>query len=174
MAVLMVLLGSVVTLCFVLVDGDRRTDGGVRRALRTAGVVMQPVGTGIVDLVGTSPDGSRRSVALSGRSTLLVFLSSTCLTCDALWRGADRAARRAPPGLQIVVVTRGHASESERLVASKAPSSVLVVMSDEAWDTYGVGAAPALVVVDGATDRTRSLEGVTTWSEAFVATRIAR
>lgn len=176
MGVLLVLLSAVLVLLGMLLVGDLRTDGGVRRALlpRTP-PLDRPDTSPPVSVVGTRPDGARTAVALTGehRSTLLLFLGSACVTCADLWRDADREARSLPRDFRIIVVTRGPQAESARLVAAKAPRSVPVVMSEEAWNVYGVRAAPAFVVVDGATGATTSLDVEPSWLEIIDATRMA-
>jgi len=177
MAVLLVLLGSVGALVALLVLGDRHTGGGVRRALRpTATDGPRPVGITGASITGTAPDGSPLSIALTGNPTptLLAFLGSTCVTCDGLWRDADRVARRTRHHLRIIVVTRGSGAEPARLVAAKAPRSVPVVMSDDAWTAYAAGAAPAFSVVDGVTGTATTLDAPAAWTDVVTAARSAR
>ena len=177
MAALLVLLGSVLALLALLIVGDLRTGGGIRQALRAPHTppTAPLAGSVAADLTGTRPDGTPVTIPISGTraSTLLAFLGSTCLTCDGLWRGADRADRGARD-LRIVVVTRGPEVESSRLVASKAPRSVPVVMSEAAWVAYGVRAAPAFVVVDASSGTPISIDVSTRWPGVIDAARAAR
>lgn len=181
MAVLFVLLGSVLALVALLAIGDGATRGGIRRSL--GGRAAEPAGSVAragapmsgASMTGTAPDGSPRSIALTGipTPTLLAFLGSTCITCDGLWRGADRAARRSRRALRIVIVTRGPEAESPGLVAAKAPRSVPVLMSEAGWAACGVGPAPAFVVV-GIDGVPTPLDVPATWGAAVAAARSPR
>lgn len=179
MAVLVVLLGSVLSLLAVVVAGDLRTRGGVRRALGRSRVPLargtRPGYIMVPELTGVEPDLTPRTIPLVGArgATLLAFLGSTCVTCDGLWRGADRADRRSGRPLRIVIVTRGTEAESPDLVAAKAPQSVPVLMSEAAWTACGVGVAPAFVVV-GADGVATPLDVPATWDAAVNAGRSMR
>lgn len=179
MAVLLVLVGSVLALVALLAIGDGATRGGVRRSLRRSRVPLprpaRPGGAAVPELAGVEPDLTPRTIRLVGTptATLLAFLGSTCITCDGLWRGADRAARRAGRALRIVIVTRGPEAESPGLVAAKAPGSVPVLMSEAGWAACGVGPAPAFVVV-GTDGVATPLDVPTTWPAAVAAARSPR
>ena len=177
MAALLVLLGSVLALLALLIVSDVRTGGGIRRALRAPRTPSAAplAGSVAAELAGTRPDGTPVTIPISGTwgLTLVAFLGSTCVTCDGFWRGAARADRGARD-LRIVVVTRGPKAESPRLVASKAPRSVPVIMSEAAWVAYGVRAAPAFVVVDGSSGTPIPIDVSTTWAGVIDAARATR
>lgn len=179
MAVLVVLLGSVLALLAAVVAGDLSTHGGVRRAMRRPQAphehLARPGGAAVREITGVEPDLTPRTIPLVGTptATLLAFLGSTCVTCDGLWRGADRAARRSRRALRIVIVTRGPEAESPGLVAAKAPRSVPVLMSEAGWAACGVGPAPAFVVV-GIDGVPTPLDVPATWGAAVAAARSPR
>jgi len=112
---------------------------------------------GAVDLMGVTPEGDAIAVAIvgGGRRTLLAFLSSGCLTCRDFWDAfADPSHRSvAGPDTQLVVVTRGADAESASTVAQLADPDLVVVMSSEGFEDYGVPVAPYFLVVDGTEDR---------------------
>lgn len=102
-------------------------------------------------LVGNTPHGSAVSIGLDDRdaATLLAFLSTGCTTCAEFWDvlGTDvaGAGRRR---VRTVIVTRGGEQESPPEVARLAPADVPIVMSTEAWRSFGVPASPYFVLVD--------------------------
>ncbi len=102
------------------------------------------------DITGMIPTGGARMISISGpQSTLLAFLSTGCGTCANFWN-ALRDGVTLPAGVRLVVVTKGGNEESPADVAALAASSVVTVMSSEAWDDYGVPVAPYFALVDGA------------------------
>ncbi len=104
------------------------------------------------DVVGVSPEGDGVAVAVTAirTPTLLAFLSSGCATCLDFWEAfADEANRSlGGAGSQLVVVTKGPESESPSAVAKLLPEGVVCVMSDHAFEDYGVPVAPYFVLVD--------------------------
>jgi len=165
MSVLVVLLAAVVALLAVIVAGLLRSHAEILRALAELragrGDGAGPgepdpgaAGSGAAarDLTGMSPAGDPVTVAVTGvdRSSLIVFLTSTCTSCLDLWdRLADPRSRRAPGAPFLVVVTQSADLENAGRIRKLAPHDVPVVMSDAAWDDYGVPAAPYFVFVDG-------------------------
>ena len=82
--------------------------------------------------------------------TLLAFLSSGCATCLDFWDAFADEANRSIGGAdcELVLVTKGPESESPSAVAKLAPPDVVCVMSDHAFEDYGVPVAPYFVLVD--------------------------
>lgn len=101
------------------------------------------------DLVGRGPDDDALAVRVTGVShdTVLVFLSSGCLTCGSFWE--DLAAPDLPAGVRPVIVTKGPDAESPTAIAELAPAGVELVMSTDAWDDYAVPGTPYVIHVDG-------------------------
>lgn len=127
--------------------------GGVEMAdtdLRTRPEVpgLRPQGDGPVDIAGTSPKGSSIAVGIEGatHTTLLAFLSSSCITCSVFWE-AFRLDPLLPGGARLVVVTQGGDRESPSKVAQLAPAGATTLMSDQAWDDYRVPGSPYFVLV---------------------------
>lgn len=107
-----------------------------------------------VDLVGTTPAGEAIQVGVRGArtDTLLAFLSSGCGTCGEFWRAfREPASLGLPAGTRLVVVTKSPAEESVSRLRQLAPSDVPVVLSTEAWQSYGVPVTPYFMHVDGPT-----------------------
>ncbi len=112
-------------------------------------------------VAGTTPagDGLALSVATAGRLTLLAFLSSGCSTCQGFWSAlAGDTGSLLPPGVDVVVVTKGPELEVPAEVAARAGRTT-VVMSSDAWTDYEVPASPFFVLVDGVDGR-RIGEGI--------------
>jgi hypothetical protein len=165
MSVLVVLLAAVVALLAVIVAGLLRSHAEILRSLaelradRSDRAGSGQPGPGAVasgaaawDLTGMSPAGDPVTVAVTDvdHSSLIVFLTSTCTSCLDLWnRLADPHSRRASSAPVLVVVTESADVENAGRIRKLAPHGVTVVMSDAAWDDYGVPAAPYFVLVDG-------------------------
>ena len=112
-------------------------------------------------VAGMTPAGDALalSVATAGRLTLLAFLSSGCSTCQGFWSALATDARSLlPPGVDVVVVTKGPELEVPAEVAGRAGRTT-VVMSSDAWTDYEVPASPFFVLVDGVDGR-RIGEGI--------------
>src|SRR3546814_19988618 len=83
--------------------------------------------------------GDPTSVAIAGvaHRTLLVFLSSGCLTCQDFWE-----AFSAPASLGLradvrpVIVVKAPSHESLGRVQELAPATVPVVLTNDAWEAY--------------------------------------
>ena len=105
------------------------------------------------EVVGTTPDGRSIvvDVASDRCSTLVAFLSSSCLSCETFWRAFDEhdAMRLAGREMQMVLVTHGSGREDPARVAARAPRHLLTVMSESAWSDYDVPGSPYFVLVDG-------------------------
>jgi hypothetical protein len=108
------------------------------------------VGRPVRDFTGVDPSGKECDVQLSTRpgTSALLFLTSSCQPCRALWATAGWADPAGPP---VMIVTPSPSTESRRRVAQLAPPSVPVVMSSDAWHAYGVTRAPWLALLDGGT-----------------------
>jgi hypothetical protein len=121
--------------------------------IRTVPGVPEPAGASgrrAVDLVGSTPTGGTRTIAVNGsdQATLLAFLTTGCTTCANFWQAfADGV--QLPAETRLVVVTKGGDLESPADVAAMAPAHVLTIQSSEAWDDYAIPVAPYFVLVDG-------------------------
>lgn len=116
---------------------------------------------GAPTVAGVTPTGEALAlpVGSSGGLTLLAFLSSGCTSCAAFWQAlAGGALAGLPPGIGVLVVTKGPELEAPPEVAARA-GRARVVMSTEAWSDYEVPGSPFFALVDGATGR-RTGEGV--------------
>lgn len=146
-------------------DGDHSTGHGERPSptrvvesttaptIRTVDGVPEPSGaTGrrAVDLVGITPTGATRTVAVAGtdQATLLAFLTTGCATCADFWQAFAEGVQ-LPPDTRLVIVTKGPELESPADVAAMAAPHLLTVQTSAAWDDYSVPVAPYFALVDG-------------------------
>lgn len=170
MTAVVVALGFVVGLLAVLVVGLLRSHAEILRQLhdlqggagssalpaeRLRPGVALPRGTGAAsagaDLVGVTPSGDAVKLAVSGtdHSTLLVFLSSGCLTCRGFWDAlADRTTLGLNELIRPIAVTKSPDEESLASIVALAPADVPTVLTSEAWDDYDVPVAPYAILVD--------------------------
>jgi hypothetical protein len=122
----------------------------------------------VADLVGVDPWGDPISVAVLGAAhrTLLVFLSSGCLTCQDFWEAfgepSDLGLRA---DVRPVIVVKDAAQESLVRVQELAPATVPVVSTIDAWQAYGIPVAPYFVLVDGSTERVLGEGAAGTWRQ---------
>lgn len=153
----------------VLVAGLLRSHAEILRVLHRMGVDLEsgagaagasraarPPATGTgggraYDVAGVTPDGDAVHIGVLGgrQTTVLAFLSSGCVNCEPLWEGLRRGEPELADRSRVVAVTRGAGHESPSRLRALAPEGVPVVMSDAAWDDYGVPGAPYFVYVDG-------------------------
>jgi len=138
---------------------DVATDGAVDLRESYPGVVEarrdvdHPAALGdAVDVVGVTPDGEAAAVGVVGvaHPTLLAFLSSGCVTCQDFWEAFAAGVELELDGrtVRIVAVTKGPDAESPGVVAQLAGPGFTTLMSDEAYDDYGVPVSPYFVLVD--------------------------
>jgi hypothetical protein len=104
-------------------------------------------------ITGQTPKGEPVEVALGGGGRfLLCFLATHCDGCDSFWRGLSGDGEDLPSDVSCVVVTKSSAKvdrhEVQRL--SGTVGRWPVVMSDEAWELFGVFSYPFFVVLDAA------------------------
>ena len=166
MAILLGVETVLLVLLSVLVAGLLRSHAEILRALHRLGVDLgdgaSPVhatatapasspGGRAYDVVGETPEGAAVHIGVLGgrQATLLAFLSSGCVTCEPLWEGLRRGQPALPDRARVVAVTRGPGAERPARLRALAPDGVPVVMSDAAWEDYGVPGAPYFVYVDG-------------------------
>lgn len=191
MTVVVAVLAVVVALLALLVVGLLRShadilrrltalDGGddVPRAERDAAGPRTPTGvprppnlpTGrpAADLVGADLDEGALAVRVTGvaHDTLLLFLSSGCLTCRPFWDAAARPGRiDLPDGTRVVVVARDLDEESPSALGELAGSRTVLLLSSRAWADYGIPGSPYAVLVDGASGRIRGEGTGASWEQ---------
>lgn len=179
MTILVTAMAVVLALVVVLVAGLLRSHADILRALHSLGITEDELrggagaagattrprtrpgvpepradadldGTGH-DITGTTPKGGALHVGVVGvtHTTLLAFLSSSCLTCRDFWEAFSTSPRLPGHDTRLVIVTQGHEAESPSAVAALAPRDVTVVMSSAAWSDYAVPVSPYFLLVDG-------------------------
>jgi len=110
------------------------------------------------DITGETLDGEIVSARLVGveHDTVLLFLSSGCVTCETFWGELARPdAVPLPAGTRLLVIPQSAADESPADLAALAPVGVDVILSSAAWRDYEVPGSPHVVYVHGVTGRIR-------------------
>jgi hypothetical protein len=130
---------------------------------------LRPDATPAFDIAGSTLDGGSLKVSpTAGQSTLLAFLSSGCLTCQAFWQDLSGAVREVLPlDARIVVVTKDRNHESPSRLRTLWTADVPLVMSSRAWDDYGVETSPYFIFVDGHAGRVVSEGSATSWGQVL-------
>ncbi|HSP03209.1 MAG TPA: hypothetical protein VLR27_06885 [Acidimicrobiales bacterium] len=128
-------------------------ESSVPPTIRTVDGVPEPAGASgqrASDLVGLTPTGGTRTVAVTGtdRATLIAFLTTGCATCANFWQAFAEGVELGGD-TRLVVVTKGPEMESPADVAAMAAPHVLTIQSTDIWDAYSVPVAPYFVLVDG-------------------------
>jgi hypothetical protein len=114
--------------------------------VRTPGVSGSPAPEAVS---GTTLDGESVAVSLGGGTdTLLAFLSSGCLTCQAFWEAFAAPRVEVPGGARLLVVSKDLDEESRSALAARAPDTVPLLTSTQAWEDFGVPGSPYFVYVD--------------------------
>jgi hypothetical protein len=99
---------------------------------------------------GSTLEGESVAVSLTtGTDTLLAFLSSGCLTCQAFWEAFSAPQVDVPGGARLVVLSKDLDEESASALAARASGTVPLLTSSQAWEDFGVPGSPYFVYVDG-------------------------
>jgi hypothetical protein len=120
------------------------------------------------DIAGMTPAGETAVVGVSevAGTTLLAFLTSGCSTCESFWRDFRSPSRLGlPPGMRLVIVTKGESDESPSAVADMAPEWTTTVMSSQAWLDHEVPVSPYFLLIDGPTGRVIGEGAATSWRQ---------
>lgn len=188
MTVVVGLLALVVALLVVLVAGLLRTNAEVMRRLDALGAGLdgdppavgsgrrdpqpgaaQRTGRSAADLSGATLDGGTHVVRVVGtrHDSLLLFLSSGCLTCRSFFDALrDPAQMTLPPRIRPVVVVKDLQDESPSALAELAPPpTVPLLFSTQAWTDYAVPGSPYAVLVAGDEGRIVGEGTGTSWDQ---------
>jgi hypothetical protein len=167
MTAVIIVEGLVILLLAILVGGLLKSHAEILRQLHALGAAedgtlsvgtpqTRPRTTGFekapaTTITGVDLGGGPITVSLEhGRgNTLLAFLSSGCLSCEAFWNEFNGEFDLPTPDTRTVIVTKGPGSESPAKVRDLAPSRLPLLMSDETWDTFRVPMTPYFLLVDG-------------------------
>jgi len=108
------------------------------------------------DIEGETLDGQSVVIRTSvvEHRTVLAFLSSTCLTCEAFWNAFAEPDLHLPANTRLVILAKGAHEESPTALARLRPRGIDVIMSSQAWLDYRVPGSPYVVAVDGPSGRT--------------------
>jgi hypothetical protein len=79
--------------------------------------------------------------------SLLVFLTTSCVSCRDHWEALAGAPIELAPEVRLVVVTPSRSMEDELLARRLAPTGAYLHMSSDTWFMYGVGQAGTVVLV---------------------------
>ena len=155
----------------------RRLEGGEAPARRPEALpAPRRRGAPAPDILGTTLEGDSVLVAPAGggQSSLLVFLSSGCSTCQGFWDAFDPSVRQPVPGdARLVLVTRDSSQESPSKLRELAPADLPLVMSSPAWSDYQVPLTPYFVFVDGPTGRVAGEGAAEAWPQIVSLVRDA-
>jgi hypothetical protein len=104
---------------------------------------------------GETLSGEQAVVAVAGveRDTILVFLSSGCLTCHEFWTAFAGDGVTLPARTRLVIIAKDLSEESPSELAKLAPRGIDLVCSSQAWSDYEVPGSPYVIAVEGATGR---------------------
>lgn len=119
-------------------------------------------------IVGVSPSGDDVALPIAGvvQDTLLAFLSSTCRSCEHLWRELqDGPQGLLPDAMRLVIVPKGPDRESPSAIASLAPPGCDVVMSSAAWSDFDIPGSPYFVLVEGGSGEVAGEGTGLSWSQ---------
>ena len=172
MTALVVALAIAVLLLGVLVAGLLRSHAEILKALHELGAGLEldrkdgePVPVTIEGVRGPRPTGADAPEAISGQTlsgesvavsltagsdTLVAFLSSGCLTCQAFWDAFASNPVEVPGDARLIVVTKDFDEESESALAARASADLTLVASSQAWESFAVPGSPYFAYVDGA------------------------
>lgn len=114
------------------------------------GGIGWPIGTpapefALPDITGQKC--SLQSLRGQGKPICLVFSSPHCNSCVALWPDISRWSREHNQALNMIVISRGTATENLAKQNHVEASRVLLQREFELSDAYGVSATPAAVLV---------------------------
>ncbi|MBS1848199.1 MAG: hypothetical protein JST73_07960, partial [Actinobacteria bacterium] len=156
---------AILALVVVLVFGLLRSHAAILRRLHeleSDGIVRDDPGPAPVRLedpfaparrvVGETLDHEQAVFAVSGvdHDTILVFLSSGCLTCQGFWAAFAGDGVTLPPRTRIVIVAKDLSEESPAKLAELAPRGIDLVCSSTAWTDYQVPGSPYVIAINGA------------------------
>jgi uncharacterized membrane protein YphA (DoxX/SURF4 family)/peroxiredoxin len=109
-----------------------------------------PIGTPAPEFTLSDITGQKcslQSLRDQGKPVCLIFSSPHCDSCRALWPYISPWAREHDQALNIVVVSRGAATENLAKQHHLEASRVLLQREFELSDAYGVTATPAAVLI---------------------------
>jgi hypothetical protein len=178
MTILVAIETVLLVLALLLIVGLLRSHAEILRRLAAVEgggrVTREPAATGEAasDISGETPwgDSVKLSLQTAVEPTLLAFLSTGCGACGALWDGLHGGA--PVDGARVVVVTQGTDAESRPLVRELAPAGAEVVMSSDAWRSYGIPGSPHFVLVEGG--RIAGQGAASAWEQIGALVRQAR
>lgn len=197
MTVLVVLLAVAVAVLTVLVLGLLRSHAVILRHLHDLGIGLEseldpgaptavpslheelrrrPGGPTGTDIEGVSPAGEDLALAVAGtpHDTVLVFLSTSCTTCQPFWEALSEPGRvRLPDGTRLLIVTQGPDAELPNEVARLAPAGVTTVMSTSAWRDHEVPGSPYVALVEAETGRIRGSGTGASWEQVAELLQLA-
>ena len=167
----------------MLVVGLLRAHATVLRLLHDNGISLEgdtpsashqtairPTSTPAFDVAGPRLSGGAVSLSVVGapHSTLLVFLSSGCASCQVIWKElADPELRIPGRETRLIALTKDPEDESESRLKMLAPDDVVVVQSTQIWEQYQVPVTPYFVLIDGPSGTVQGEGTASSWSQMF-------
>lgn len=129
---------------------------------------IRPTSTPAFDVAGPRLSGGAVSLSVVGapHSTLLVFLSSGCASCQVIWTElADPQLRIPGRDTRLVALTKDPEGESESRLKMLAPDDVVVVQSTQIWEQYQVPVTPYFILIDGPSGTVQGEGTASSWSQ---------
>lgn len=156
---------AVLVLVVLLVFGLLRSHAAILRRLHE----LEAIGTSSADtgpapvrledpaapsrpIRGSTLEGEQVVLATArvDHDTILVFLSSGCLTCHEFWSAFAGDGVTLPAGTRLVIVTKDLVEESPSQLAELRPRGIDLVCSSQAWVDYQVPGSPYVIAIAGA------------------------
>jgi hypothetical protein len=104
-----------------------------------------PAGAAAPEVSGVDLDG-RPVLLATEQHHVLAFLTSGCTSCAWWWQQLGTAGPAVLPG--VVAVTPDPGSDAPVDIRPLAGDRLRVIMSSDAWESYGIKAGSSFVVVE--------------------------
>jgi hypothetical protein len=160
------LLRAHATVLKLLHDNGMSSEEGTPSASHQTAI--RSTSTPAFDVAGPRLSGGAVSLSVVGapHSTLLVFLSSGCASCQVIWKElADPELRILGRETRLIALTKDPEGENESRLKMLAPDDVVVVQSTQIWEQYQVPVTPYFVLIDGPSGAVQGEGTASSWSQ---------
>lgn len=121
-----------------------------------------------VDFDGEGLGGEPVTVRIHGvrENTILIFLTSGCLTCRNIWLALSELERSPlPEGTRVFAVAKDREEESIPRLRKLASPQANLVLSNAAWEAYEIPGSPYFVYVEGETGKILGEGSAESWPQ---------
>jgi hypothetical protein len=189
MVVLVTIETVLIILLALLVCGLLRSHAEIIRAVQSYGEALgeeapqhdlAPTAGQVVDALGMFGETVKGEAveyplwAPDDRDTVLAFLTTGCNTCQAFWDAFQADDLELPAKTRLVVVAKSRREESRARLRRIAPANHDLLLSSEAWQTYGVPAAPYFVYITGMNAKVAGQGTAETWPQVLSLLALTR